>query len=440
MWSLPFLLNLMLTMAFAETQTQFIENQLQTTIQKIESRQFDEAQLRTPYRLNLEATRTALTDWLYDQKFVEYSDLTLMYSDKLIMGKLLYHYLKADAPKYTPLVIGLKEFLEKEQLLDNNGIIVATEEELKTSFKKYFPEGFVMKPPVSWATDGKGFYTKENEVAALLAANDPKLYDAQRDKTPFHPPTSDKISSGERWMLMGKIKNTGLLDGSKKKINREFRVHTFHQHVIPAATHHRYGLDDSDEHFELLNQFASNLLKALPRKMVEQQAWSLDIFLQADNQPILIEVNSNRGRKANWSDFTRDPYVLAGYVNFFETQYAWSFQGIEGQLLRLGIGNMRSHLKHELIFYRDLAAETKEADAQAEILASIKHMAEDYQQKLILVRILEAEASNKNYRTTVYVISELSSRINKVQSFGDAAWQDFAQWMDWYIQWDGSGL
>lgn len=431
------LFNLVLSTSSAQSFGGFLDSQVKAMVEKIESRQFDDKLLRTPQNLKLPATRNALTDWLYDNQLVEYSDLTLFYSDKLLMGKLLYHYLGGQAPYFTPYVMGLKEFLEKEDLLNQDGVINASEEKIKYAFKKHFPEGFVMKPPVSWATDGKGFYTKENEVVALLVANDPKLYQAHRDKLPFLPPSSAVVTSGERWMIMGKIKNTNLLDENKKKVNREFRVHTFHDYVVTGATHHRYGLDDNDQHYAMLNSFSDRLLKSLPKKLTQQQAWSLDIFLQADGQPILIEVNSNRGERTNWSDFLRSPEVLAGYTNFFDLQFGWHLTGVEGQLMRAGIGNLRSHLKHELPYYKELIAETKDEVELAYILEDLKDTSQNYQDRLKRVKLTNSEESNTAYLTTVRVINAFSDKLQKTKKIGDEAWDELVQWIDWFVQWDG---
>lgn len=419
------------------TSSEFIAAQVQAMTNTIENRQADKREVSKGCNVYLRATRNALTDWLYDKQFIEYSDLTLMFSDKLLMGKILYHYLKADAPTYHPPVMGIKEFLEIANLLDENGVINASEERIKTSFKQYFPEGFILKPPMSWATDGKGFYAKEAEVISLLAQRDPKLYETKEYKVPFLSPLAAKLTSGERWMVMGKIKNTSISQNKNYGLSSEFRLHTFENHVIPNATLHRYGLDDDGTHYLQMNEFAQKLLNVLPEKMTQRQAWSLDVFLKSDGQPILIEVNTNRGEKTNWSDFLRTPEVIAGYVNFFERQYGWHFEGVEGKLLRGGVGNVRSHLKHEFPYYLELI-KTATKDERKIILYDLKRTANDYFDALKVIRLTKAEKQNRDYIVTAYVIEAFKKRMSKIRTIGDERWNEFVGWVRWFDEWDGN--
>ena len=419
-----------------QTSTEFIATQVQDVVKQIETRSMDEKKLRTPYELHLRATRNALTEWLYSQDFVEYSDITLMFSDKLMMGKILYHYLKADAPKYHPPVMGLKEFLETAKMLDEKGVIKATQEELKGALKVYFPEGFILKPPVSWATDGKGFYAKEAEVIGLLAQNDPKLYDSKEYGVPFLSPLASKITSGERWMIMGKIKNTSISQNKNYGLSSEFRIHTFQDSVIPGATLHRYGLDNDDTYFAEMNDFAQRFLSALPKHLTNRQAWSLDVFRQSDGQPILIEVNTNRGQKTNWSDFLRTPSVIAGYVNFFEQQYGWKFISVEGRLLRNGLGNLRSHLKHEFPYYLELVA-TANAEERKVILQDLKDVAAEYYEILKTIQPNKEEQNEEDYLVTHYVANAFHDYVAKVNTIDDQQWNEFVIWVKWFIEWDG---
>lgn len=423
--------------AFAESSKEFIDSQVQRMVDQIEARQSNESELQQNHLLQLRATRNGLTDWLYEKKIIEYSDLTLMFSDKLLMGKILYHYLGTEAPKYHPPVMGLKEFLEVSGALNEKGEVTASAEQLKFAFKQYFSEGFILKPPISWATDGKGFYAKEAEVIDLLINNDAKLYEAKEFHVPFLSPLATKITSGERWMVMGKIKNTSISQNKGYGLSSEFRVHTFQSHVIQGATLHRYGLSEDETNYRKINQFAQNLLNALPLKLVQQQAWGFDVFLQGDGQPILIEVNTNRGHKTNWSDFLRTPQVLAGYANFFEKQYGWHIEGIEGKLFRAGVANLRSHLKHEFPYYVELIA-TGSEEQNAIVLKDLKETSMAYFKAIKAIKVTKSEKQNHDYKVTYYTAEAFKNRMARIKVVGDAQWNEFVAWLMWFQEWDGN--
>ena len=411
------------------SSSQFLQMQVSNIVKRIENRPIESPIEKQRLNLDLPATRNGLTDWLYDNGVVEHSDLTLLFSDKLIMAKLLQHYLKARSAEFHPFVMGLKEFLEKAQLLDSSGKVKASTDQIKRAFAQYFPEGFILKPPVSWATDGKGFYTKEDEVAALLAGNDSKLYEAEKEfNTPLKSPLATMVTSGERWMVMGKIKNTSITGNKLYGRDSEFRVHTFHHHLVPDATLHRYGLSESPDRYPIVNEFVEKLLAQLPRALTHNQAWGLDVFIQSDGRPTLIEVNTNRGERTNWSDFLRGPDVLAGYTKFFEQEYGWHINGVEGRLMKYGLGNLRSHLKHELPYYLEMVAEAKEAKDREIILNDLKETATHYKNRFNALIVTVEEQGNKDYQTTLTVSHKFYDLIYKVNEIGDPAWNDFVQW------------
>lgn len=425
--------------AATTSSSQLIQSQVELIVNQTAARQFDEAKHNAAYRLDLPATRKDLVAWLYKENFIEASNLTLLLSDKLLLGKVLYYYLKDQAPKFHPPVMGIKEFLEKENFLDSSGVVHGEAQRMKLAFAKYFPEGFILKPPISWATDGKGFYTKEDEIIALLLANDSKLYNIAIDSKAFQAPTANMITSGERWMIMGKIKNTSILENKNYGISSEFRVHTYHNHVIQGGTLHRYGLSNDTQHFNQLNDYVQTLLDALPKQLTLGQAWGLDVFLQSDGRPIVVEINNNRGGQNNWSDFTRSPETLAAYVSFFESQYGWKFLGVDGKLMRAGLGNVRNHLKHDLPYYLDMPSTAKTEIERQMIVDDLKRVAAEFKQRLTELSLSEVETLNPNYQTTVYVVHEFSRYVNKIQKLEDASWFEFADWVSRLVAWDGKG-
>jgi hypothetical protein len=324
---------------------EFVRSRTQEIIRDIESRPAIPAKdLVAPASYKIKAKRNEVTKILYKQNLVEASEQSYKYQDKLILYKILEHYLdKVSLNKFHPVTKGLKEFLSEQGFFDNFGNIKTTREALVKALRTQFPNGFIVKPAIGFASDGKSFFKDMDEVADLLMQ--PKgsdLYKVEEFGKAFSHELGQAPVSGEKFIIQGLLNGIkNLTESSPIGSMNEYRVHSFYDNVINGATLSRWKIKADQTAVLRVNKFTQDFLNLLPKKFVNRQAWAFDVFEAPTGELTIIEINTNRGEKTNWSGFLKNPKVLGGYVRHLEQNYGWHFEGLSGWRLRNNLGNLQ---------------------------------------------------------------------------------------------------
>ena len=95
---------------------------------------------------------------------------------------------------------------------------------------------------------------------------------------PKHMPPS-RICE-EQWLVQQRIPS-----------EKEYRVHSIEDHVIPDLTFHRFGSGNIPGERDAPNAFVERLLRQLPDAIVGGSLLAWDIALTPDGELIVIEVN-----------------------------------------------------------------------------------------------------------------------------------------------------
>ncbi len=303
------------------------------------------AELTRGREIEIKATRNALTKGVfYKEGIVEISDYSLFLTDKLIAAKVLEHYLGDDFSKYHMKTVGLKEFLDRNGIVDQSGRVIRSRAAIKEILKIEFPHGFIAKPPVGYDSNGKSFFSDLDEVADFIVKGDNELYEQSEYRSPFKADFARRFTSGEKFIFQAKLDGAmGVSTDRAAGSFDEYRVHSLYNKVVEGATLNRWDGKNSKEDILRVNAFVQEMLDKLPASMSNRQGWSFDVFKLPNGELKVIEINTNRGLLANWSDWLRHPYVLGAYVRHLETHYRWKFKGFSGWLLRHNLGGLKRY-------------------------------------------------------------------------------------------------
>ncbi len=324
----------------------WVANATKQVIEEIDIRsELPPAQLTEPREIEIKATRNALTKGVfYKDGIVEISDYSLFLTDKLIAAKVLEHYLGEEFSTFHMKTVGLKEFLEHNRIVDSNGKVIRSKKMIIEILKIEFPNGFIAKPPVGYDSNGKSFFSDIEEVAELIVKADNEFYDQKDFKSPFKADFARRFTSGEKFIFQAKLDGAmGVSTDRAAGSFDEYRVHSFYNKVVEGATLNRWDGKNSKEDIIKVNAFVQEMLNKLPASMSNRQGWSFDVFKLPNGQLKVIEINTNRGLLANWSDWLRHPWVLGAYVRHLEEHYRWKFKGFSGWLLRNNMGGLKRY-------------------------------------------------------------------------------------------------
>lgn len=389
------------------------------------------AQIRLPQkvplnlRTDIDPTYREFTSYLYTNQILEASELTALLSDKLIMGRLISHYLGAAADEIMPPVLGLKEFLAQENLVDASGVIKVSMGEVTHRMSERFKDGFVLKPTYAMASGGKGVFVGPDQVKAALESQ--QVYTPFDWNRPYYSNPLRRVASGERYMLMGLIKGTKVVDPeSAKAESHEIRVHSFWGNIVQEATTNRWYVPVEKEVQRSAENKVAKLLDQLPDNLKIGLAWSFDVFVGADGQAQIIEVNSNRGLKGGWSGFLRTGPVLGAHVRWLESQWNWRFAGLSGELLRNDVGSARKWIKVDIGFAIDEWREGRDPQLILEDLALLKHEVAVVYLALVAARP-SIQVSSEIRRDQKY-LTDFLFHANAVEKVGDAGWTEMMKW------------
>lgn len=324
----------------------WVEQATQQVIEEIDSRSGEApVELTDARELTIEAKRNALVRGiLYREGIVEISDYSLFLTDKLIASKILEHYLGQDFSRFHMKTVGLKEFLDQHRIVDETGQVIRSRQAIKEIIKLEFPSGIIAKPPVGFDSAGKSFYSNLDDIVDLIIDGQNEFYDKSQFSSPFKADFARRFTSGEKFILQAKLDGAmGVSSDRSAGSFDEYRVHSFYNQVVEGATLNRWDGKNSKEDIVRINAFVQEFLDKLPPSMTNRQAWSFDVFKLPNGDLKIIEINTNRGLNANWSDWVRHPYVLGAYVRHLEKYYRWRFKGIAGWLLRHNMGGLKRY-------------------------------------------------------------------------------------------------
>lgn len=268
--------------------------------------------------------RNSFLEVLYNNELVIADELSLSLSDKLFC----YQFFKAKAPefteKYLPKTVGLNEYAKKVAALVKN------KEEMVEILKKDFPQGCIIKPTTEINSDGISIlFSMEDVVAKIFAA-------INSDNTePYWSALLEKVVSGETYMIQESV----AMDRSC-----EFRVHTLESFVVPKATSCRWDHFYDRKIFAELEKDLQSAFNEIDGEILSGQAWGLDVFYDGKDIKI-VDLNTNRGHKRQWSGDMVVPDVLGAYTRFLENNYGYEFLGEAGEQLRADQANKRQWMK-----------------------------------------------------------------------------------------------
>jgi len=301
--------------------------------------------LTNPRDLKIKALRNPLTKLLYSEGILEASDRSLLLCDKLFASKVMEHYLgNKEFKNYHLKTEGLKSFLTKFKIVDSNGLVIKSKMEIMAILEMEFPKGFLVKPAVGMKSSGKNFYLDKHEVVELILKQNGDIYQPEEYKTPHHWERVRRFATGERFVFQELLPGSLGEGESDYGDLHEYRVHSFYDKVVDGATETRWrGAKNSEEQNIKVNKYVQSFLDKLPKELTNRQAWSFDVFDLPNGQMKIIEINTNRGDKGNWSGYLVAPKTLGAYVRHLEQKFGWNFQGFSGWRLRHNLANIRKN-------------------------------------------------------------------------------------------------
>lgn len=302
--------------------------------------------------LHISPKRNPLLRELYGRGIARADERSFRLSDKLAMAREIFLGLGEEAEAFHPRAAGLKEFLARNELVDKKGEWRASREALRSALRKEFPDGCVLKACFSFGSRRGSFFHGEEALLGAIHGFDALAYSPDRFAFPHPAPPefAAGISSGEEFFLMGLVPGTTLA-GERETEAVEIRAHSFGRKAVPGAMLARWDAPcDLAALAPRVHAFLEDFLARMPAAFSEGQGFAYDLLVPGHGKGgiRILEVNTNRGRQISWSDYLRDPAVLAAHARFFERELGWRFQGREGEALRLGLGNLVNHLRADL--------------------------------------------------------------------------------------------
>lgn len=341
----------------------FVERRVGFILRSLKARaprQFRKASLSGDSRLKIPTpiwvTKTQWLQNLYRTGIVDYSKATGLLADKLLFYEVAKKEM-GDGPvkKYLGKTVGLRDFLLRHHLVDSQGRLVASGDEIESKLYAEFPAGFIVRPAVGIAPyeTGRGLFKTSDEFVMELVRPNSRYYRADQKFRPVQSSVLGEVASGEALVLqedvlsrylisMGKSASTVSGLPSKEKW-REIRIHTYEGRVVVDADANQWIKNDKftkDEIREAQN-FVTGFLSHLSPKFLMRQAWSFDVLVMGadSNDYRITDVITNRGRRGGWSGYLDQPRVLGAYSRHFENYLGVQFTGLGGRLLRANAGN-----------------------------------------------------------------------------------------------------
>lgn len=331
----------------------YFNAQMQKVYAMAEKRQ--DINFKEPLKLAPQANRNAWLKAVYDAGVVEASEFTRLLTDKLVMSKVLEKYMGKEGFFYHPKSMGVKYFLAKHDLVDDQGNLTASQAEVLAALAAEFPHGSIVKRAVGMNSAGKKhFYFRMEDFVSDLFDPEAGIYASAMFHAPYRPEMiGGRPASGELLMIQENVvQAAGIKKPLKTKEFVEVRLHTYEDRVVKDITFNRWKEHDSFVKEEVRDKaeiFVGNMLSALGKKITAQQAWSIDVAALDNGVMRLIEVNVNRGQIKQWSGMTSRPAVLGAYTRHLEKYHNIRFAGLAGWLFRNNLANYRAFIKKRYI-------------------------------------------------------------------------------------------
>lgn len=304
--------------------------------------------------LDTSPTKTAWLNTIYDKNIVSSSDYSAYLSDKLLMTSIFERALgESTAQQYLPKTMGLRQFLERHQLVDRKGNLVVDGDHIDAALHKEFPSGFLVRPAVGITpheTERGMFSTPEQLIVELTKGKTP-VYDPATFWLPIKSHILGSIASGEAVVLQENlVLSADLKSRLKQKAATLVRIHTYEQKIIPDSIPRRWIQSDagdqlSDESLKAAQKFAQRFLEQLPDELTRRQAWSIEVAAFDNGTFRIANILTNRGKEVSWSSYLDQPRILEAYTDFFESEGELQFEGVGGRLLRWGFANYFTYWK-----------------------------------------------------------------------------------------------
>ncbi len=413
------------TSLFLRQPAPVLQGQVDRAVELIKNSTTSSRGLR-PQTISLRARKAEFLNFLYKSEILRADELSMLLTDKLLIYKVMEYFLGDRATVYHPRALGLNEFLASRNLVDHVGGIHVSESTLTRALEEAFPEGFVIKPVIGLSSGGKNIYFDAKEVVRDLLAQNTNLYKPTDFLSPYISPVYSVPLSGEKFMLMGLIKDTAA--GSKDTTygnDNEFRTHSFYKNVVPGTTQTRWYTPDAPNKVARVEKFVQEFLDSMPSGFTLRSAYSFDVFIGANGRLQLIEINTNNGRPGGWSGFLRLPHVLGAHTRFLRERYGITIEGTAGFMFYNDLANAVSHLKHDIPeWIKD--AEVHGLDEQS--LAGLRELLNEYSLRALNYQSNPNFQKNEDFLKLLTFGKSFAEKLEPVKTVGDAHWQKFLAW------------
>lgn len=304
--------------------------------------------------LQTSPTKTAWLNTIYEKNIVSTSDYSAYMSDKLLMSSVFERTLgESTARQYLPKTMGLRQFLERHQLVNRQGKLVADGDQIDAALHADFPAGFFVRPAVGitpFETE-RGMYSSQEQLINELLKGKTPVYDPATYWLPIKSHILGDVASGEAVVLQENLTIAADLKGRlKRKAATLVRVHTYEQKIIPGSVPKRWVQSDADDvlseaSLEGAQKFAQQFLEQLPEELTRRQAWSIEVAAFDNGTYRVANILTNRGKQIAWSSYLDQPRILEAYTDYFEAEGDLLFEGFGGRILRSGFANYFTYWK-----------------------------------------------------------------------------------------------
>jgi hypothetical protein len=255
--------------------------------------------------------------------------------------------------QFHPHTVGLIQFMRKYDL-GTSAATLAPIEKIEAALRKEFSTEAILKPTTVINTGGEtGLYLfSTKSILEAFEKREQSLMTALERQAPFKSELIDRVASGEEFLLQENIASIAgyeVLD--KAKQHQEVRIHTYEDQVIRGGSFSRWSVNEikNQDMFYWAQDFVQEFLNTLPKDFLVGQAWGLDLLVFENKVIRILEINTNRGEKGQWTGFLSRPQVMGAYTRMIEQKKDVRFAGFSGFLLRNNFGNITKHLKKKYI-------------------------------------------------------------------------------------------
>jgi hypothetical protein len=297
-------------------------------------------------KISVPTTRNAWLEKLYDDGVLVASEESRNLSDKLYAARRLKEFLGESFTEYHPQTFGLKELALKYDLINENQL--AALPVIQEAFRKEFPLGFIIKPCAVINTGGEteGNYFFENDIWNDLSSEGPLAKSLLR-KNDYVSKLLKVPVSGEEYIIQENISTRAGYAPAKAKTYAEVRVHTYEDKAIQWGLFSRWAVSpvEQNEKFLMAETLVQKMLDQIPKDYLRGFAWGLDVMVFDNGYARIVDINTNRGQRGQWSGYLSRPPLMGAYTRAIEKQRQVRFAGLSGVILRNNYGNYWKYKK-----------------------------------------------------------------------------------------------